>query len=241
MLNFGRDIALELIKDPQIQKAAVPILLHPDLHKRNVFVSDEDPTVIVGIIDWQSSSIDPAFMHANEVPDFAAPIPTPADQISSKDLRARTNAKLCSEAFTAGVRLLVPKLYATWRLDEDVARFFEYCHRTYRDGAGVFRQVLIDLANRWKELAQADSCPFPLPTPEEWLAHDKEYKALENAQELKNFVMNRLNTAADGWVPVNAWEKTSEDHQKLYNEFLQVMGEQELREAWPFDEPCSTS
>lgn len=75
-----------------------------------------------GIIDWQSSSINPAFMRANEVPDFAAPILTPEDHISTTVLRAGTNAKLCSEAFIAGVRLLVPMLYATWRLD-DVTRF----------------------------------------------------------------------------------------------------------------------
>ena len=139
LLNFSRDVAFELIKNPQIQKAAVPILLYPDLHKRNTYVSDEDPTIIASIIDWQSSSIDPAFVHANEVPDFAAPIPTSDDHTSSRDLHARTNAKLCNEAFIAGVRFLVPKLYATWRLDDDVTRFFEYCHRTYRDGAGVFR------------------------------------------------------------------------------------------------------
>ena len=240
LLNFGRDVASELIKDPDIQNAAAPILLHQDLHKRNIFVSEEDHTIITGIIDWQSSSVNPAFMHANEVPDFAARSSTTADHISLGDFQARTNANLCSEAFSAGIKILVPKLYSTWRLDDDVTRFFEYCHRTYRDGAGVFRQVLIDLAKRWKELGQARPCPYPLPTPEEWLDHRKEYKALEDAQELKKFIMSRLNTAADGWVPTEAWKETSEDHQKLYDEFLQIMGEQELREVWPFDKPCST-
>lgn len=82
---------------------------------------------------------------------------------------------------------------------------------------------------------------FPLPTPEELLAHDKEYNTLENAQEIKRFVVSRLNTAADGWVPTAAWKETSENHQKLYNEFLQLMGGEQLKEAWPFEKPHSTS
>lgn len=181
-------------------------------------------------------------MHANEMPDFAAHIPTQDDHFPSpsEDLRAGVNAKLCNKAFIAGVRLLVPKLYATWELDDDVVRFFEYCHRTYRDGAGIFRQVLMDLANRWEGLGLTGSCPYPLPTSEGWLAHQEEYKALEYAQELKKFVTSRLNTASDGWVPTHAWNETIEDHKKLYDEFLQNIGEEDLRKVWPFDKPCSS-
>ncbi|KAL9030952.1 MAG: hypothetical protein Q9196_000973 [Gyalolechia fulgens] len=239
LLKYGRDVASKLIEDPRIQRAAAPILLHQDLHKRNIYVSDEDPTTITSIIDWQSSSINPAFMHANDVPDFAAYVSTPDDYFPSKDLPAGDNANLCNQAFIAGVRLLVPKLYTTWELDDDIARFFEYCHRTYRDGAGIFRQVLMDLASRWKELALAGSCPYPLPTSEEWRAHREEYKALEHAQELKKFVASRLNTASDGWVPTDVWEETTEEHKKLYEEFLRNMDEDDLREVWPFDKPCS--
>lgn len=49
---------------------AIPILLHPDIHKRNIFVSPEDPPQITAIIDWQSTSIEPAFVYANHTPDF---------------------------------------------------------------------------------------------------------------------------------------------------------------------------
>ncbi|KAL8676768.1 MAG: hypothetical protein Q9186_006749 [Xanthomendoza sp. 1 TL-2023] len=241
LMNFSRDVGSKLIEDSRIQTAAAPILLHPDLHKRNIYVSDQDPTTITSIIDWQSSSINPAFMHANEIPDFAAHIPIPDNQLPSENLPADENAKLCNHAFISGVRLLVPKLYATWELDVDITRFFEYCHRTYRDGAGILRQVLMDLANRWTELALANPCPYPLPTSEQWLAHRGEYQALENAQELKRFVTSRLNTASDGWVPTDAWQETVENHQQLYEEFLQTMCEEDLRKVWPFDEPGSIS
>ncbi|KAI4235217.1 MAG: hypothetical protein L6R40_006514 [Gallowayella cf. fulva] len=178
-------------------------------------------------------------MHANEVPDFAAPSPKPDDCFRSEDLPTGDKANLCNQAFIAGVTLLMPKLYATWQLDEDVVRFFEYCHRTYRDGAGILRQVLIDLANRWKELALAGSCPYPLPTSEELLAHHEEYKAPEHAQALRKFVTSSLNTASDGWVPTEVWKETTENHKKLYDKLLQDMDEEDLRQVWPFDEPGS--
>ncbi|KKZ68488.1 hypothetical protein EMCG_05875 [[Emmonsia] crescens] len=56
--------------DPQIQSAAPSVLFHPDLHKRNVFVSEDDPSIVTGIIDWQSASIESTFWYADDVPDF---------------------------------------------------------------------------------------------------------------------------------------------------------------------------
>ena len=241
LLNFGRDIACRLLEDPRTQRAAAPILLHPDLNKRNIFVSNEDPTIITDIIDWQSCGINPAFMHANEMPDFASHISTSDDRSPSNDLPAGKNADLCYQAFNAGVTLLAPKLYAAWKLDQNVARFFECCHRTYKDGAGILRQVLMDLANRWNELELAGSCPYPLPTPEELLTHQEEYKALENEQTLNKFVTSRVNCASDGWVPTDAWRETIEEHKKLYDEFLQTMSKEDLSEVWPFDKPGSFS
>ena len=239
LLDFSRDVASKLIEDPRIKGAAIPILLHQDLHKRNIFVSDEDPTTITDIIDWQSSSINPAFIHANEMPDFASYTPTPNDQLSKEEHNAAVHAECCNKAYVAGVRLLVPKLPATWDLDEDVTRYFEYCHRTYRDGAGVLRQILMDLAKRWKELALPGSCPYPSPTPDEEVAHREEYEALEQAQGIRKFITSRLNTTSDGWVPAEAWKETIEEHKQLYDLFLQNMGEEDLKEIWPFDEPSS--
>ncbi|GLA81919.1 hypothetical protein AtubIFM56815_006098 [Aspergillus tubingensis] len=41
------------------------------LHKRNIFVLEDDPSEITAIIDWQAASIEPAFCYADEIPDFA--------------------------------------------------------------------------------------------------------------------------------------------------------------------------
>ncbi|PWY71677.1 hypothetical protein BO70DRAFT_414391, partial [Aspergillus heteromorphus CBS 117.55] len=72
LLRTSQKVILRLIEDARIQTAATPTLLHPDFHKRNIHVSAEDPTIITGLIDRQSSSIEPAFIYTNEIPDFAA-------------------------------------------------------------------------------------------------------------------------------------------------------------------------
>jgi predicted unusual protein kinase regulating ubiquinone biosynthesis (AarF/ABC1/UbiB family) len=74
----SEDIITELIRSPLMQSVGSPTLLHADLHKSNIFVSETEPTTIMGLIDWQSTSIEPAFMYANETPDFT----TPADDIT---------------------------------------------------------------------------------------------------------------------------------------------------------------
>ncbi|XHG05866.1 hypothetical protein AWENTII_009078 [Aspergillus wentii] len=72
LLHTSQKVLEHLIKDSRIQNAASPTLIHPDLHKRNIYVNPNDPTIITGIIDWQSTSIEPAFIYTNETPDFAS-------------------------------------------------------------------------------------------------------------------------------------------------------------------------
>ncbi|KAI9042385.1 uncharacterized protein KD926_005681 [Aspergillus affinis] len=52
LLQISHKVMQRLIQDKRIQDAATPVLLRPDFHKRNIYVSAEDPTVITGLIDW---------------------------------------------------------------------------------------------------------------------------------------------------------------------------------------------
>lgn len=117
--------------DPRIRDAAAtPVLFHPDLHKRNIFVSDDDPCVITSIIDWQSASNEPAFWYADEIPDFAEP----------------NNNEICAQTFDVCTQFLTPKLSRPRLMDEAEALFrpFRYCYRTRKDGAVALRHELIE-------------------------------------------------------------------------------------------------
>lgn len=245
LLSFGRELGFELINYLKSQDAATPTLIHPDINKRNIFVSDEDPTTVTGIVDWQSSSINPVFMYAYDVPDFAAPIsPISSGEVTStEDQRARINAELCSQAFDVCVKGLIPGWRAARALDDDIVRFFLYCYRTWRDGAVVLREVLIDISKCWKELGLAGSCPYPKPTPEELRDHQEKMRTYETAQKLRQDLMSILDTPSDGWVPADCWEEVNRAHKYAFDVILQAvqsdqsMSEQELRLLWPFDSP----
>ncbi|CZT47997.1 uncharacterized protein RSE6_08637 [Rhynchosporium secalis] len=209
-------------EDRRIQDAAVPTLLHPDLHKRNIFVSDDDPTVIT---------------------DFASPVAHPS--IANQH---EPNSELCAKAFDVCTQFLVPKLSGPRLMNDSLLRPFRYCYRTWKDGLVAFRHELIETSLLWKELGLEGSCPFPTPTPEELASHQKEFRKFEAAHDLKNSLASLLDTASDGWVPLENWEATELAHRELFNGMLQatldnespqddepVKEERDLREIWPLD------
>ncbi|KAJ5726758.1 uncharacterized protein N7483_008115 [Penicillium malachiteum] len=72
LLEHARIVLTQMANDMKVKFRSDPMLFHPDRHLRNIFVLDEDPTVITGIIDWQSASIEPAFVYASNTPDFVS-------------------------------------------------------------------------------------------------------------------------------------------------------------------------
>jgi hypothetical protein len=149
-----------LVQDKRIQDAAVPTLLHPDFHMRNIFVSPEDPTIITGLIDWQATAIEPGFIYANETPDFAALPEQPEEEDVpegeqsetriSPELKERAlkDAAICYQTYDVCMKGLVPKLRPARLLDPTLFRIFHYSHTTWRDNAAAVRQELIELSAR---------------------------------------------------------------------------------------------
>lgn len=229
--------------DNRVRDAAMPALFHPDLHKRNIFVSDDDSSVITGFIDYQSSSIEPAFWYADEVPDFAT-------CSASTSAEAADDSELCAKAYEVCTRFLTPKLALPRSMDQGICRPFQYCYRTWKDGAVAFRHELIEISQDWETLGLPGSCPFVLPTPEEMSLHRKEHRCFEAAQNLKRDLSGLLDTASDGWVPPDDWEAAKAGNKAMYNGMLEavltnddpdddepIRDERDLRDIWPFDLP----
>jgi hypothetical protein len=233
----------EIAKNSQIQNAASPMMFHPDLHKRNIFVSEEDPTVVSAIIDWQSTSIEPAFWYADAIPDFAQPVCDPSDED-----KIEPKSEACAKAYDVCIQFLAPKLSVARSTEEAYFRPFRYCYRTWEDGAVAFREELIQTSQLWKKLGFTVPSPFPLPILDELAVHQKEYKLFEAAHQLRHSLSSLLNTASDGWVPPEDWEGTESAHREIFEGMLQeilgneqpdddepIRGETDLREIWPFD------
>ncbi|GAT26646.1 serine/threonine protein kinase [Aspergillus luchuensis] len=254
LLNISQEVMQRLIEDKRIQDAAAPALVHPDFHKRNIYVSAEDPTVITGIIDWQSTSIEPSFIYANETPDFATPPQDIEGDIFEnregestpvQTEKERKDASICYQTYDVCMKGLTPKLRPTRLLDPTLFRLFHYTHTTWRDSATAIRQELIELSDRWSELGLHGTCPFSL-TDEERNKHAKDYEDFEAVQSLKLWLKRSLNTNSDGWVPNEAWDAARDAHRAAYDYWIQTAREYEDRgedgmtvekaeRLWPFD------
>jgi hypothetical protein len=228
--------------DSRVHDAAVPTLFHPNLHKRNILVSEDDPSIITGIIDWQSSSIEPAFWYADEVPDFATCLSPSGSSAQSVD-----DGDLCTKAYEV---CTTPNLAQPRLMNESLFRPLRYCYRTWKDGAVAFRHELIQASKDWEALGLSGSCPFSLPTPDETDLHQKEYRRFEAAQNLKRDLSSLLDCAYDGWVPPEGWEAAKAGNRAMYKGMLQavlenkdpdddepIRNEGDLRDIWPFDLP----
>ena len=250
LLEISRAVLAELTEHPLVQKAAAPTLLHADFHKRNIYVSEEDPTIITGIIDWQSTSIEPALVYVGEDPDFAA---LPNDLLDQEDAQETENAKkakegavICSQTFDACLKGRVPKLRAARQLDDRLYRLFRYCPSSWRDSAAAFRQELIELSQHWVELGLPGAPPY-VPTEQDLAEHQAQYADLNDALKLKTGIMRTLGVNSDGWVQEDRWDEVRATHAQMYQEWMRTAEEAEARgedsmsvekarKLWPFNE-----
>lgn len=241
----------DLLQAPQVQRVAKPTLLHADLHKRNIFVSDSEPTKITGIIDWQSTSIEPAFIYANETPDFATlgdEVPKTAENEQDQAIQEKKqkDIELCAEAFEVWMKGYVPSISQARAVDDTILRPFCHCNTSWRDSITAVRSDLIDLARKWNALSLPGSCPYQ-PTQDELAVHEKNYEDFESVLSLKAWLMQALGTTSDGWVPADDWELILPAYRKAYEQWIDIareavasgdaeMSVEKAEKLWPFDQ-----
>ncbi|KAI9743956.1 MAG: hypothetical protein M1818_002690 [Claussenomyces sp. TS43310] len=259
LLRSGREVIQSLVLQSQIREAAAPTLLHADLNARNIYVANDDPTKVTCLIDWQSSSIEPAFIYANELPDFATPAshPSPGEtedetcdrsaSMTEQDKKLEKVALYCYQAYDICTKAFIPRMRVARALDQVLVRPFQYCHTSWRDSAPAFRQELLDLADQWEGLGLTGCCPYK-PSSEELELHRKEYTSFKHVQELKLTLIQLLNTDSDGWVPIDRWEEVRRAHKEVFDLALETarngdddteddpLSEEDVRELWPFDD-----
>jgi hypothetical protein len=244
-------VLYDLIKQPQVQRVAKPTLLHADLHKRNIFVSDSEPSKITGIIDWQSTSIEPAFIYANETPDFATLVDDVPGTVRNERDQAMQQKKqkdiqLCAEAFEVWMKGYIPTISQARAVDDTILRPFRHCNTSWRDSVAAVRSDLIDLAQEWNILGLAGSCPYQ-PTQDELSIHEKNCEDLESVLSLKAWLMQTLGITSDGWVPIEEFPLILSAYREAYEQWIEIarqavasgdveMSVKKAEKLWPFDQ-----
>ena len=232
-----------LINDERIMRNAQPTLLHPDLHMRNMFVDETDAAEITGIIDWQSASIEPAFMYADEVPDFASTYPAETESTVRTHFSDLSRTDISAIAFDASIKGLVPRLKLVRALDDDLLRVIRYCHRTWKDGIAALQEELIVLSNRWAELGLPHKCPYSPPTDAALQEHRKRFHLFTTSLQLKKDLIEILDTDSTGWVSNAGFEEAKMTEKGVFTQLASTVAQEpdgdmsmdDLRRMWPFD------
>lgn len=265
LLDISREVINDLATSSIIQKVAGATLLHPDLHKRNIFVSEDDPSHVTAIIDWQSTCIEPAFVYANETPYLVGDpradilileklrssgdngtaesskgilVESPEEETARK--KREKDVLTCQKTFDVVLSGYARQLYDARAMNQTLLRPFRYCNRSWRDGAAALRQELICLSQHWTDLGLSGSCKYQ-PTPEELAEHTEQYEDFETVQLSKIFLKRALDVNSDGWVPADMWETSKEEHINLLSQWMESVrdsggSEDQAKKFWPFNE-----
>lgn len=214
--------ALETIGDAMAsQEFCSPILFHPDLHARNIHVDSNDPTTILGIIDWQSAAIEPAFVHAQATPDFAeGPLleKTLDADMPDDSRQAQKHAQHCGQAW-AVMAYICPKLGKATVLNPALGRYLAGVSSGCSDEATSLRSLLADLSSEWCELGLPGDCPYqPSQADAELLS--VELDELDSTQRLRAYLSRLLRCEMDGWVEAGRWDEVVPIYREQYAGFV---------------------
>ena len=214
-------------------------------------VSDTDPTIITGIIDWQSTCIEPGFICADEEPDFTtyyglSPLASNIEdatgsRVSEEESKEREIASMCATAYDIILRFNAKKMGAGRALDRTLLGPFTYAATTWRNSAAAARQELIELSQKWDQLGLPGHCPYQ-PSMEELEEHREQYEDFEAAVKMKRWLVHKLGANSDGWVPNEAWKVAREANKAAFEQWMKVarrsgeINEGKARASWPFHE-----
>jgi hypothetical protein len=247
LLDIAHRTIRTFIAQDHVRTAGAPLLSHPDLHTRNIFVLPEDPTVITGIVDWQPAAVEPAYVFAAETPDFAAEPPEqeeseqPADKDSTESqalANLKTGVDFCVKTWSM-VPSICPKLREASQLDDSVVQLLSAPSNGWLDDDDSLRSMLSNLKQKWTELGlPGESCYQE--TQEEAKALETRLDRRQATERLRKFLSRQLGCDNDGWVATDRWEDVLPRYREIYRSFVESVAEsdpdEDADDLWPFDQ-----
>ncbi|CAL5873045.1 uncharacterized protein PFLUO_LOCUS7314 [Penicillium psychrofluorescens] len=253
MLERATEVIPILAESRTLRCHSQGILCHPDFHPGNIFVSNEDPTVIEGVIDWQFTSIMPRFTQVRW-PLFLNPPegyqtgmanpelrPTydreakPHDQEQAQRQEQAMRTK-CYEA--ALVKSHLESYLTLTGTDVSIRQLFVGCPCTYRDGIVPLRDSLIRIQQQWNRLGLPGRCPYQF-TDEEIARHEVQLREYQDWLKLGEYTHQMLQSNDGGWVPPHVdFDKAQAKHERLFQHFVESkkakMSAEDARKLWFF-------
>lgn len=204
-----------------------PVLWHHDLHPKNIFVDERNPTKISGIIDWQGVLAAPLFIQARfpSVFDYDGPytwgailpeLPSDFDSFSEPEKELASNVlaeerlKKFYEIASRKFNPLVFKALDVMRNENNPASFtLHIIGRTWVDGPVPFKELLIQIYEKWGWIIahRGIGVPCPISFTQEEIRKAREQAeawavAFNEYEDLRNQIVGK-----DGWVSNEEYEE----------------------------------
>ncbi|OBT60770.1 hypothetical protein VE03_09755 [Pseudogymnoascus sp. 23342-1-I1] len=219
---------------PILSRHAQPILWHSDLHMGNIFISPDDPSRIVSLIDWQSISILPAFLQ-EKWPVFLKPPsnypewfvqPTLPDDFENLDSGDKALATLEWNQATRA------KAY-------EVSNFLE--NRPAHNAMNVprvFKGFSSDVA-KYPIMESYHYEPVLLKYSKTGFQNELLFQDYHAWHEVQELAKTCLDTDSEGWItPKLDFEEKQRQNKELLGMFIERMADKktasEATRMWPF-------
>lgn len=254
LLEVPADLMEALDSNQLLRAGCQPTLWHTDLHLGNIFVDPGDCSRIVSLIDFQSTSVLPAFLQA-QWPVFLRPprnydyvkgishpkLPDNFDELDEDNrmlsIREWSQAKL-AKAYEVSTYLEDRIAHNAMNVPRVFRELFIRFGEVPEDGMVLLRACLIEIFQNWLNLGFSGQCPLSFGT-EEIEAHNRQYAEYRTWHEARALAEECLDTDAEGWIApqLDIIEKRqhNEELKALYVERMaSEMSAEQARAMWPF-------
>ncbi|KAE8316763.1 phosphotransferase enzyme family protein [Aspergillus transmontanensis] len=236
----------------QTQLLEYPTLWHSDLHMGNIFVSPDESSRIVSLIDFQSLSILPFFLQA-QWPVFLKPPqnyieglvqPKLPGDFSELDEEGKTTAlqelsqSKLAKAYEVATFLENRVAHNAMHIPRVFRELFIRCGEVSEVGVVPLRECLIEIFRNWSSLSFTGQCPYSF-CAEEIATHEHQFSEYRAWNEVQRLAQECLDTDAEGWIApqLNIEEKRRQNSELLSLYIKRMAGEKspdEARAMWPF-------
>ncbi|KAL1939165.1 hypothetical protein VTO73DRAFT_10206 [Trametes versicolor] len=224
--NLERYLRMAPLLVPEDSSLHAFCIRHPDLHPSNVMVSaspDSGRLDIVGLLDWQHTSILPLFFHAgipgrlqnygDPVSEYLIPpsLPANAGTLDEDELMAalgRHHARLVHFHYAKSTEKLNTRHHDA--LLDPVSlfarRLFERAGAPWEGETHDLKALLVEATERWDKLARA-GVPCPVAFEADDVRKTKEFsERLQLSDENFETVQAAIGFETETWVPTEHYE-----------------------------------
>lgn len=247
---------------PTDQSITTSCLWHDDLHVENIIVNPENPTEVLGIIDWQTTELAPLFQHARQ-PHFLdcnGPLvrglkrPLLPENFTELDPAAQKETKttFLNMSLSALYKFLTykqnPRLYHAIEFRESPSFDFLWLARNLLiDGEATYLAQIVELEETWADLPGVRACGS-VPFPFQFSSEEKAEIASDVSGMLRGMeAMDSIKTALGdlfpekGIVQAEHYDETKDALQQMKEQVIEAFARNESeraawREEWPFDD-----